>query len=144
MSATTAGALNLTSPSSTLSATNVFYFLLVPAVLIWYIYWKVSRRNLIELSEKIPGPNGLPLLGNALEFIGSSPGKEFIYHPLILVQLNNYLMSINRVTLPWKLWLKKAFLGILIYKTWNDMNNQMVWEWKYDTAFYVRKIPTRK
>lgn len=88
MSATTAEAQNLTSPSSTLTATSVFYFLLVPAVLIWYIYWKVSRRHLIELSEKIPGPNGLPLLGNALEFIGSSPGKKFIYYPLILVQYN--------------------------------------------------------
>lgn len=78
MSATTAGTENLTSPSSTLTATSVLYFLLIPALVIYYIYWKVSRKHLIDLAEKIPGPNGLPLLGNALEFIGSSPGKRNI------------------------------------------------------------------
>lgn len=30
---------------------------------------------MIELGDKIPGPKGWPLLGNALEFIGSSHGK---------------------------------------------------------------------
>lgn len=83
MSATTAGAQTLPSSSITLTTTNVFYFLLVPAVLIWYIYWKVSRKHLVELAEKIPGPNGLPILGNALEFLGSSPGKTFIRHCLL-------------------------------------------------------------
>lgn len=75
MSASTAGTENLTAPTSVLSVTSVFYFLLVPLVIVWYIYWKVSRRHLVELAEKIPGPSGLPLLGNALEFVGSSAGK---------------------------------------------------------------------
>lgn len=55
-----------------LSPTNVFYFLLVPALTLFYIYWKISRRHMIELADRIPGPKGLPIIGNALEFIGSS------------------------------------------------------------------------
>lgn len=54
------------------SASNLFYFLLVPALVLWYAYWKISRRHLEELAAKIPGPDGLPLLGNALEFTGTS------------------------------------------------------------------------
>lgn len=63
--------------SGLVSATSVFYFLLVPALALWYIYWRVSRRHMIELAERIPGPKGWPLIGNALEFRGSSPGKNF-------------------------------------------------------------------
>lgn len=51
---------------------NVFYFLLVPALLLWFIYWRLSRRHMLELAEKIPGPPGLPLFGNALELVGTS------------------------------------------------------------------------
>ncbi|KAI7815567.1 cytochrome p450 [Rhyzopertha dominica] len=59
-------------PSAVLSATSVFYFLLVPALVLWYVYWRMSRRHMIELASKIPGPPGLPILGNALQFTGSS------------------------------------------------------------------------
>ncbi|KAJ8675938.1 hypothetical protein QAD02_011724 [Eretmocerus hayati] len=58
--------------ASGFSATSVFFTLLVPALVLYYIYFRISRRHMIELSEKIPGPTGLPILGNALEFIGSS------------------------------------------------------------------------
>ena len=58
-------------PATMITATNVFYMLLLPAVVLWYVYWKMSRKHLVELAEKIPGPPGLPLLGNALEFTGS-------------------------------------------------------------------------
>ncbi|XP_045764148.1 cytochrome P450 4g15 [Maniola jurtina] len=58
--------------SSTWAATNLFYLLLVPALLLWYSYWRASRRHLYELAEKIPGPSGYPLIGNALEFTGGS------------------------------------------------------------------------
>ncbi|XP_038213205.1 cytochrome P450 4g15 [Zerene cesonia] len=58
--------------SSTWAATNLFYVLLVPALILWYTYWRMSRRNLYELAEKITGPKGLPLIGNALEFTGGS------------------------------------------------------------------------
>ena len=62
-----------------LSATTVFLSLLVPALVLYYIYFRISRRHMIELAEKIPGPAGLPILGNALEFMGSSDGisKKF-------------------------------------------------------------------
>lgn len=54
------------------SATNVFYSLLIPALLLWFIYWKTSRRHMLKLAEKIPGPKGLPIIGNALDLTGSS------------------------------------------------------------------------
>ncbi|XP_058798639.1 uncharacterized protein LOC131668464 [Phymastichus coffea] len=55
-----------------ISATSVFFTLLVPALVLYYIYFRVSRAHMLELAEKIPGPKGLPLLGNALELLGSS------------------------------------------------------------------------
>ncbi|CAH0721599.1 unnamed protein product, partial [Brenthis ino] len=58
--------------SSTWAATNLFYVLLVPAIILWYTYWRMSRRHLYELAEKLAGPKGYPLLGNALEFTGGS------------------------------------------------------------------------
>lgn len=61
--------------SSTWAATNLFYVLLVPALLLWYTYWRMSRRHMYELAEKIAGPPGYPLIGNALEFTGGSDGK---------------------------------------------------------------------
>ncbi|XP_047023112.1 cytochrome P450 4g15 [Helicoverpa zea] len=58
--------------SSTWAATSLFYVLLVPALILWYAYWRMSRRHMYELAEKLQGPPGLPLLGNALEFTGGS------------------------------------------------------------------------
>uniref|UniRef100_A0A0K8TV56 Cytochrome p450 n=1 Tax=Epiphyas postvittana TaxID=65032 RepID=A0A0K8TV56_EPIPO len=58
--------------SSTWAATSLFYMLLVPAMILWYAYWRMSRRHMYELAEKIDGPPGLPLIGNALEFTGGS------------------------------------------------------------------------
>lgn len=66
---------DLTPVSNVMSPTNVFYFLLIPALVLWYAYWRMSRRHMYELAAKIPGPTGIPLLGNALEFIGSSHGN---------------------------------------------------------------------
>nr|BAD81026.1 cytochrome P450 CYP4G25 [Antheraea yamamai] len=59
-------------PSSTFSAINLFYVLLVPAIILWYTYWRMSRRRLYELAEKLSGPEPLPIIGNALEFVGGS------------------------------------------------------------------------
>ncbi|XP_031338814.1 cytochrome P450 4g15-like [Photinus pyralis] len=52
---------------------HVFGFLFVPFVILWFIYWRRSQRNLIVLAEKLPGPKGWPIIGNALDFIGTSP-----------------------------------------------------------------------
>lgn len=62
------------------SATNVFYSLLIPALLLWFIYWKMSRRHMLKLAEKIPGPKGLPIIGNALDLTGSSHRECFLIH----------------------------------------------------------------
>lgn len=56
-------------------ATGLFYYLLIATLLLWYIYWRLSRKHMLELAEKIPGPDGLPFLGNALDLLGSPSGK---------------------------------------------------------------------
>uniref|UniRef100_A0A182W5Z8 Uncharacterized protein n=1 Tax=Anopheles minimus TaxID=112268 RepID=A0A182W5Z8_9DIPT len=72
MSATIAHTDGLNSNANIISPINMFYFLLGPALLLWFFYWRLSRRHMLELAEKIPGPKGLPLLGNALDLVGSS------------------------------------------------------------------------
>lgn len=61
---------------SSWAATSMFYMLLVPALILWYAYWRMSRRNMYELAEKLSGPKGLPILGNALDFTGGSAGMS--------------------------------------------------------------------
>ncbi|XP_011501919.1 PREDICTED: cytochrome P450 4g15 [Ceratosolen solmsi marchali] len=57
--------------ASGFSASSVFFTLLVPALVLYYVYFRISRRHMIELAEHIPGPKGLPFIGNAHEFMGS-------------------------------------------------------------------------
>lgn len=52
------------------STTSMFLYLLVPAISLWYIFFRLSRKRMYDLISKIDGPPGLPLVGNALEFIG--------------------------------------------------------------------------
>lgn len=54
------------------TSTTILLSLLVPVFILWYINFRIGRRRLYELAEKIPGPVGLPFLGNAYEFYGSS------------------------------------------------------------------------
>lgn len=72
---TAATTSDVSNSSSLVSSTYVFLSLLVPALALWYAYWRISKRHLLELAAKIPGPKGLPLLGNALDLIGTSHGK---------------------------------------------------------------------
>lgn len=58
--------------STGLSASTIFLSLLIPVLVLYYIYFRISRRHMLELAEKIPGPDGLPLIGNMLLLIGSS------------------------------------------------------------------------
>ncbi|KAJ6648810.1 Cytochrome P450 4g15 [Pseudolycoriella hygida] len=62
----------VTSASSIMAASSLFYFLLVPALVLWFVYWKLSRRHMLELAKTLPGPDGLPLVGNLLDLVGSS------------------------------------------------------------------------
>ncbi|CAK9831924.1 Cytochrome P450 4g15 [Anthophora retusa] len=86
-----AGSMSAT-PAAGFAATTVFLSLLIPALVLYYVYFKISRRHMIELAEKLPGPPGLPLVGNALEFLGSSDTifqniyqKSFEYNEVIKI-----------------------------------------------------------
>ncbi|KAI4462569.1 cytochrome p450 family 4 [Holotrichia oblita] len=61
-----------------ISSTFIFYSLLVPTFILLYIYWKLSRRHLLNLAEKIPGPKGYPLIGNALDYVGSNTDITYL------------------------------------------------------------------
>ncbi|XP_071554798.1 cytochrome P450 4g15 [Temnothorax nylanderi] len=81
------------------SASIVFLSLLVPALVLYYIYFKISRRHMIELAEKIPGPEGLPVIGNTLLLLGSSDTmfrnlyrKSFEYDQIIKLWLGPKLL----------------------------------------------------
>nr|QBQ34516.1 cytochrome P450 CYP4g15-2 [Diaphorina citri] len=63
--------------TSGLTATTLFVYLIVPALVLWFAYYRMSRRRLYELADKIPGPKGLPLIGVAHEAFGRSPHGLF-------------------------------------------------------------------
>ncbi|KAG4067345.1 hypothetical protein HA402_000336 [Bradysia odoriphaga] len=60
------------TPSSIMAASSLFYFLLIPALTLWFVYWKLSRRHMLELAKTLPGPDGLPIIGNLLDLVGTS------------------------------------------------------------------------
>jgi cytochrome P450 family 4 len=64
--------------TSAITVINLFITLLVPATILFYIYWRISRRRLLELAERIPGPKGYPVIGNLLDFIGTPARKLLI------------------------------------------------------------------
>lgn len=73
-------AAEVTSASGVIAASSLFYFLLVPALTLWFVYWKLSRRHMLELAETLPGPDGLPIIGNLMDLVGSSHCKfSYIY-----------------------------------------------------------------
>ncbi|XP_054269204.1 cytochrome P450 4g15-like [Macrosteles quadrilineatus] len=59
------------------SSTAMFFYLLIPTLMLWYVYHRISNRHMYELGNKIPGPPALPVFGNALEFIGASNHRVF-------------------------------------------------------------------
>lgn len=68
-------AAEATNMTGTISTSNLFYFLLIPTAILWLVYFKLSRRHLVELGNKIPGPKGFPIIGNLLDLMGSSHSK---------------------------------------------------------------------
>lgn len=65
------------SPTGEMGTSKIFYSLLLPALVLWYIYWKISRRHMEKLAAKIPGLPGYPVIGNALEFINLTSADIF-------------------------------------------------------------------
>lgn len=57
----------------------LYVSLLVPVIILFVIYYRLSRRRMYELASKIPGPEGYPVIGNALEFIGTPNGIIFLH-----------------------------------------------------------------
>lgn len=93
-----AGSMAATTATG-LSATTVFLSLLIPAIVLYYAYFRLSRRHLLELAEKLPGPPALPLVGNAFEFFGSADTifqkiyqKSFEYNEVIRLWIGPRLM----------------------------------------------------
>lgn len=73
-----AGTVTADFPPSSAS-TAVFYSLLFPAAILWFVYWRLSRRRLYQLAAKLPGPKGYPLIGNALDLTGTSHSKRSLH-----------------------------------------------------------------
>jgi cytochrome P450 family 4 len=57
------------------SATITLFYLLIPALILYFVYWKLQRKRFLELAEKIPGPKGYPIIGHGLSFLGSTLRK---------------------------------------------------------------------
>lgn len=53
-----------------ISATSIFYFLLLPTITLWLIYWRLTRQHLYKLASKLPGPKGLPIVGHLFDVVG--------------------------------------------------------------------------
>lgn len=68
---TTAAAVAETSASATIT----LFYLLIPALILYFVYWKLQRRRFLELAEKIPGPKGYPIVGHGLSFLGTTLRK---------------------------------------------------------------------
>jgi cytochrome P450 family 4 len=69
----TATAAAVAEPSA--SATITLFYLLIPALILYFVYWKIQRRRFVELAEKIPGPEGYPIIGHGFFLFGSSLRK---------------------------------------------------------------------
>lgn len=50
----------------------------VTTIIVWYLRYSWKRKHLYQLAARIPGPNGLPLIGVALSVMSNDP-KSTIY-----------------------------------------------------------------
>lgn len=68
--------------------TEVLAVLIVTVCLSMLIQYHWKRRRLYYMASKIAGPPGLPIIGNALLFIGSTERKYYFWLFKMLVKLN--------------------------------------------------------
>ncbi|KOC68891.1 Cytochrome P450 4g15 [Habropoda laboriosa] len=82
--------------ASGFAASTVFLTLLVPVLVLYFIYFRISRRHMLELAEKLPGPPALPIIGNALDFLGTIfqnvYEKSFEYNEVIRIWIGPKLL----------------------------------------------------
>ena len=58
------------------SVTEVLFAAMLVSLACFIIVYKWQRRELEKMAEQFPGPPALPIIGNALEFLGSPEGKS--------------------------------------------------------------------
>ncbi|XP_073998068.1 cytochrome P450 4g15 isoform X2 [Rhodnius prolixus] len=87
------------SIQSAFSATGMLMTLLVPVMLLYYLYYRKQRSRLYELADRIQGPPGYPFIGNALEFIGGADkvfnnvmSHSYVYENVIKVWVGPRLL----------------------------------------------------
>lgn len=58
-----------------ISLTEILATTLITTLIFKYLLYRWQNRRLFDIASKIDGPTPLPILGNALMFLGSPEGK---------------------------------------------------------------------
>ncbi|XP_050528838.1 cytochrome P450 4g15-like isoform X2 [Daktulosphaira vitifoliae] len=66
------------NPIIALSTLNLLFYLLFMAAVLWYVYFRITHKEMIELASKIQGLEGLPIFGVAFQAIWTDPHTLFM------------------------------------------------------------------
>lgn len=59
---------------------SIMTLMLITLVIAYVILYKWKRERLVKLIDKLPGPPGFPLIGNAIEINVEHDGKNLFYY----------------------------------------------------------------
>lgn len=79
------------------SSSTTFYILLTTTLVLWFVHWWRQQSHFFKLGNSIPGPSGLPFLGNALIALGRTPNGELVFFFFYLIILNVHTKSFGYV-----------------------------------------------